>query len=715
MDRILKMNKYTILKELEKALNFRNQKGTYIKTIKPDEIFEEQTINPTTELYQVKMNDKTIKVPIIKDLFDDPEKKEIEKIKSMLRNTSSKQGREILMLLLKQEQKLKETADLEDKRRVKVIPDKSPKKDDEEPPKKEGAREIMERYENLGGPDFEEDAVMSDDDPMDFLGNEDMDELEFDDGYGTWMSGNSSRTSAVPSVPMDDEDREFLQRMRKLFGEEEEDIPIRIVDDTKKKRNIEEDLETLKKISKMTKQSLAKKMDKVASMDLETLKKISEMTSQSLAKKMGKVATMDLEQEEEDALLRLVEEAKKRKKLTETPKKKSKDEKWIEKKGKELEAFKKISEMTKQSLAQKKDKVTDMDLETLGKISEMTKQSLAKKMDKVTAMDLELDLKAFGNISKMTKQSLLKKLEKVADMAEEEKLIVPENDLETLGKMSKMTKESLAQKMKKVATMDSEKSLKQDLENDLETFGKISKMTKESLAKRIKKVANMDLEKDLGKDLETFGKISEMTKQSLAAMMKKVASMKGKEKTKILEKDLANFEKISELTKQSLARMTKKVANMDEEQDLKKDLELFTKMSKNSKESLLKKLEKFVDMKDLEEEIVEVAEPVPVPVPVPAQAPMSFEREDWVHPNAPDSQQKYKKAIKTITDNLKKNITLGDETKIKKGLQSAAKMKNIINSWNKIAKESGEKEYFKRGVLSGLAKQIKKAGQFLAN
>ena len=67
MDRVKKYDKYTVLSELNRLIGQNAQiKGTYVKTLKHDDIFE-TNVNKTTELHAIKSGNKRVYVPIVKD------------------------------------------------------------------------------------------------------------------------------------------------------------------------------------------------------------------------------------------------------------------------------------------------------------------------------------------------------------------------------------------------------------------------------------------------------------------------------------------------------------------------------------------------------------------------------------------------------------------------------------------------------------------------
>jgi len=67
MDRVKKYDKYTILSELNRLIgNNAPIKGTYVKTLKHDDIFE-TNVNKTTELHAIKSGNKRILVPLVKE------------------------------------------------------------------------------------------------------------------------------------------------------------------------------------------------------------------------------------------------------------------------------------------------------------------------------------------------------------------------------------------------------------------------------------------------------------------------------------------------------------------------------------------------------------------------------------------------------------------------------------------------------------------------
>jgi hypothetical protein len=67
MDRVKKYDKYTVLSELNRLIgNNAPIKGTYVKTLKHDDIFE-TNVNKTTELHAIKSGNKRVYVPIVKE------------------------------------------------------------------------------------------------------------------------------------------------------------------------------------------------------------------------------------------------------------------------------------------------------------------------------------------------------------------------------------------------------------------------------------------------------------------------------------------------------------------------------------------------------------------------------------------------------------------------------------------------------------------------
>jgi hypothetical protein len=66
MDHVKKMSKFTVLSELNRLVGKNSTiKGTYVKTLKQDDIFD-TPVNKTTELHSVKAGGKQILVPLVK-------------------------------------------------------------------------------------------------------------------------------------------------------------------------------------------------------------------------------------------------------------------------------------------------------------------------------------------------------------------------------------------------------------------------------------------------------------------------------------------------------------------------------------------------------------------------------------------------------------------------------------------------------------------------
>lgn len=105
-----KMSKTQVLRELNKYSNRKPKiiKATYIKTIKPSEIFEDEK-NETTDVYKVKYANKIVNIPIIKS-EKEPETL-TQKLINQLSKSNDKKTREIVEIYKKQtmNEKLKET------------------------------------------------------------------------------------------------------------------------------------------------------------------------------------------------------------------------------------------------------------------------------------------------------------------------------------------------------------------------------------------------------------------------------------------------------------------------------------------------------------------------------------------------------------------------------------------------------------------------------
>jgi hypothetical protein len=66
MDHVKKMSKFTVLSELNRLVGKNSTiKGTYVKTLKQDDIFD-TPVNKTTELHTIKSGSKKILVPLVK-------------------------------------------------------------------------------------------------------------------------------------------------------------------------------------------------------------------------------------------------------------------------------------------------------------------------------------------------------------------------------------------------------------------------------------------------------------------------------------------------------------------------------------------------------------------------------------------------------------------------------------------------------------------------
>lgn len=435
MDRILKMDKYTVLKELERALNFKKQKGTYIKTIKPDEVFDEEIINPTTELHKVKIKDKVIQVPIIKKLLEEPDKEELQKIKRMLENTTSERGRKILNQLLEQEQKLKEMADLESKKTVAIVGNrKDDKKDDEKEPEKRKERitlprDVLEMYENIDNPDYEMRSL-----DEEYMGESEV-ELEFDEGDGLWTIGKPSKVSkpktpsrstgtpsvaSTPSIPLDDEDKDFLKKMMRLSGiesteveeKEEDEIPIRLVDDRKEMKSRIKDISSKlkeasgeKDLEKYLKEAIALK-DEIKRKNAEEKKKgNSEIYKSSSTSGLGKriknakdkLINMWHEMAGEDVDIKEVSS-----KLMKVAGKEE-SEKYLKEYLKKYSGLAKTTKNTKETLGKAWEKMHDLEYEA----GEDTKvRKVSAKLEKAsTPEELEIYLREAMKIKKEVKAS----------------------------------------------------------------------------------------------------------------------------------------------------------------------------------------------------------------------------------------------------------------------------------------------------------------------
>lgn len=67
IDDVKNMSRTAVLRELARFSRPKEIKATYIKTVKPDEVFEREDENPTTEVHRVKYMGKEVYIPIIKE------------------------------------------------------------------------------------------------------------------------------------------------------------------------------------------------------------------------------------------------------------------------------------------------------------------------------------------------------------------------------------------------------------------------------------------------------------------------------------------------------------------------------------------------------------------------------------------------------------------------------------------------------------------------
>jgi hypothetical protein len=109
MDRVKKMTKYTVLSELSRLIGQNTPiKGTYVKTLNQDDIFETPN-NKTTQLYSIPSNNKMgqkILVPLVKpEAIQEGSLSESE-VAKLLRNVKDARARKILLEYLSQNDEL---------------------------------------------------------------------------------------------------------------------------------------------------------------------------------------------------------------------------------------------------------------------------------------------------------------------------------------------------------------------------------------------------------------------------------------------------------------------------------------------------------------------------------------------------------------------------------------------------------------------------------
>lgn len=109
MDRVKKMTKYTVLSELSRLIGHNTPiKGTYVKTLNQDDIFETPN-NKTTQLYSIPSNNKMgkkILVPLVKpEAIQEGSLSESE-VAKLLRNVKDARARKILLEYLSQNDEL---------------------------------------------------------------------------------------------------------------------------------------------------------------------------------------------------------------------------------------------------------------------------------------------------------------------------------------------------------------------------------------------------------------------------------------------------------------------------------------------------------------------------------------------------------------------------------------------------------------------------------